>query len=533
MAKIAELKDKIIGGYNIFDDLLNDVLKPALGKAIENLIPTIQKHLGDLIGKLVPSEYVEYLAITDILEIAQHIKDIFNELKGKIESGEVKDNVVDFLNKLKAVVDAKIEAAKPVVKAALEKIKAAIADIKAKAEAGVEQGKGLLAQLLEKIMAKLAELKDHLAGYNIFDDLLNDVLKPALKHAIENLIPTISKHLGDLIDKLKPAEYMALSDIHEIVQKIKDIFNDVKSKIESGEVKGNVVDFLNKIKAAVEAKIAEAKPIVKAALEKVKAAIDELIAKAKADAEAGIEAGKGLLGKLLTKIIAKLAELKDQIQGYNIFDDLLNDVLKPALGKAIENLIPTIQKHLGDLIGKLVPGEFVEYVGIEDVMAVAQHIKDIFNKLKAAIESGEVKANVIDFLNKLKAIVDEKIAAATPVVKAFLEKVVAAIKDIKAKAAAGIETGKGILADLWKKIMEKFAEVTDQISGFNIFDDLLNDVLKPALGKAIENLIPTIQKHLGDLIGKLVPGELVEYMGIQDVMAVAQIIKEIFNKMEA
>merc|ERR1719334_76254 len=206
MEKFAE-KFTEVTGFNIFDDLLNDVLKPALGKAIENLIPTIQKHLGDLIGKLVPSEYVEYLAITDVMEIAQHIKDIFKTMEGKIESGEVKDNVVDFLNKF--------EAAKPIVKAALEKIKAAIEDIKAKAEAGVEQGKGLLAQLLEKIMAKLAELKDHLAGYNIFDDLLNDVLKPALKHAIENLIPTISKHLGDLIDKLKPSEYMAIGDIHD------------------------------------------------------------------------------------------------------------------------------------------------------------------------------------------------------------------------------------------------------------------------------------------------------------------------------
>merc|ERR1712121_479763 len=213
---LEKIKDKIIGGYNIFDDLLNDVLKPALGKAIENLIPTIQKHLGDLIGKLVPSEYVEYLAITDVMEIAQHIKDIFNEVKAKIESGEVKDNVVDFLNKLKAAIDARIEAAKPIVKAAIE-------DIKAKAEAGVEQGKGLLAQLLEKIMAKLAELKDNLAGYNIFDDLLHDVLKPALKHAIENLIPTISKHLGDLIDKLVPGEYMAIEDVMAVAQHIKDI----------------------------------------------------------------------------------------------------------------------------------------------------------------------------------------------------------------------------------------------------------------------------------------------------------------------
>merc|ERR1719334_1340865 len=140
--------------------------------------------------------------------------------------------------------------------------------------------------------------------------------------------------------------------------------------------------------------IAEATPVVEAALTKVKAAIEEMIAKAQANIDAGIDQGKGLLVELLEKIMAKLAELKDQITGYNIFDDLLNDVLNPALGKAIENLIPTIQKHLGDLIGKLVPGEFVEYVGIEDVMAVAQHIKDIFNKLKAAIESGEVKAAI-------------------------------------------------------------------------------------------------------------------------------------------
>merc|ERR1712121_421072 len=128
----------------------------------------------------------------------------------------------------------------------------------------------------------------------------------------------------------------------EIVNKIKEVFKEVKSKIESGEVKANVVDFLNKIKAAVDAKIAEAKPIVKAALEKVKAAIDELIAKAQADAEAGVEAGKGLLVQLLEKIMAKLAELKDSVAGYNIFDDLLNDVLKPAIKHAIEKLIPTI-----------------------------------------------------------------------------------------------------------------------------------------------------------------------------------------------
>merc|ERR1712235_144406 len=165
----------------------------------------------------------------------------------------------------------------------------------------------------------------------------------------------------------------------------------------------------------VEAKIADATPIVKEALEKVQAAIDEMIAKAQANVDAGIEQGKGLLVQLLEKIMAKLAELKDQVTGYNIFDDLLNDVLKPALGKAIENLIPTIQKHLGDLIGKLVPSEYVEYLAFNDIMEIAQHIKDLFNELKSKIESGEVKANIVDFLNKLKAVVDAKMAIAKPI----------------------------------------------------------------------------------------------------------------------
>merc|ERR1712228_1137047 len=186
----------------------------------------------------------------------------------------------------------------------------------------------------------------------------------------------------------------------------------LKGKIESGEVKDNIVDFLIKFKA-----------------------------------EAGIEQGKGLLAELWKKIMEKMVELTDGSAGFNIFEDLLNDVLKPALGKAIENLIPTIKKHLGDLIEKLVPS--AEYISITDVMEVAQHIKDIFNELKGKIESGEVKDNIVDFLKKLKAIIDAKIAAAKPVVKAFLEKVKVAVEEIKAKAEAGIEKGKDLLVKLW------------------------------------------------------------------------------------
>merc|ERR1712002_1343338 len=404
-----------------------------------------------------PNTYVEYMAISDIMEVAQHIKEIFDQLKEKIISGEVAANAQDFLEKLKAVVEAKIAAATPIVQAALEKIKAAIdemiAKAKANAEAGIEQGKGLLVQLLAKILAKLAELKDNLAGYNIFDDLLNDVLKPALGKAIENLIPTIQKHLGDLIGKLVPSEYveyLAVSDILEIAHHIKDIFNELKGKIESGEVKDNIVDFLNKLKAVVDAKIESAKPVVKAALEKIKAAIEDI----KAKAEAGVEQGKGLLVQLLEQIMAKLADLKDNLAGYNIFDDLLHDVLKPALKHAIENLIPTISKHLGDLVDKLKPAE---YMALTDIMDIAQHIKEIFDQLKEKIISGEVAANAQDFLEKLKAVVEAKIAAAKPIVQAALEKIKAAIDKMiakaKANAEAGIEQGKGLLVELLEKVL--------------------------------------------------------------------------------
>merc|ERR1712212_786485 len=192
------------------------------------------------------------------MEAVQDLKDIFAQVKAKIESGEVKDNIIDFLNKIKAAVDAKIAAATPAVKAILEKMGAAVQAIIAKAKAGVESGKGLLVDLLETIIAKIGELKDNLTGYNIFDDLLNDVLKPALGKAIENLIPTIQKHLGDLIGKLKPKEYISLVDIMEAIQDLKDIFEQIKQKIVSGEVKDNVVDFLEKIKSVVADKIAAA-----------------------------------------------------------------------------------------------------------------------------------------------------------------------------------------------------------------------------------------------------------------------------------
>jgi len=433
------------------------------------------------------------------MDAAQVLKDIFARVKAKIESGEIKDNIVDFLQKIKDIVDAKIAAATPAVKAILEKVDEAIQILIEKAKGHVETGRAILVDLLETIIAKISELKDNIAGYSIFDDLLTDVLKPALKHAIEGLIPVISKHLGDLADKLVgKTEYITITDIMDAAQVLKDIFARVKAKIESGEIKDNIVDFLQKIKDIVDAKIAAATPAVKAILEKVDEAIQILIEKAKGH----VETGRAILVDLLETIIAKISELKDNIAGYSIFDDLLTDVLKPALKHAIEGLIPVISKHLGDLADKLV-GK-TEYLSITDIFQAVQALKDVFDQIKAKIESGEIHDNLNDFLEKIKDVVEAKMATANEHVKAILEKVDEAVKIIIERVNAHLENGRNVLVDLLETIIAKIGELKDNLAGYNIMDDLLNDVLKPALKHAIDGLIPVISKHLGNLADKLV-----------------------------
>merc|ERR1712135_224092 len=284
----------------------------ATGKAIlAELLETIIAKLSELKDNIAGYK-AEYISITDIMDAAQVLKDIFARVKAKIESGEIKDNIVD---------------ATPAVKAILEKVDEAIQILIEKAKGHVETGRAILV------------------------DLFTDVLKPALKHAIEGLIPVVSKHLGDLADKLVgKTEYLSITDIFQAVQALKDVFDQIKAKIESGEIHDNLNDFLEKIKDVVEAKMTTANEHVKAILEKVDEAVKIIIERVNAH----LENGRNVLVDLLETIIAKIGELKDNLAGYNILDDLLNDVLKPALKHAIDGLIPVISKHLGNLADKLV-----------------------------------------------------------------------------------------------------------------------------------------------------------------------------------
>merc|ERR1712136_412149 len=517
IAKIAELKDSI-AGYSILDDLLNDVLKPALKNAIENLIPTISKHLGDLADKLVGK--TEYISITDIMQAAQALKDIFDMVKAKIESGEIQDHMVEFLQKLSAFIEAKIVAARPVVAAILQKVDEAVKILMEKAKNGIESGKAIMDELVRTILDKIAELKDSIGGYKVeyisIIDLIDaaQVLKDIfarVKAKIES--GEIKDNIVDFLQKIKaivdakiaaatPAVQAILEKIDEaiaiLIEKAKGHVATGKAILESGEIKDNIVDFLQKIKDIVDAKIAAATPAVKAILEKVDEAIQILIEKAKGH----VETGRAILVDLLETIIAKISELKDNIAGYSIFDDLLTDVLKPALKHAIEGLIPVISKHLGDLADKLV-GK-TEYLSITDIFQAVQALKDVFDQIKAKIESGEIHDNLNDFLEKIKDVVEAKMATANEHVKAILEKVDEAVKIIIERVNAHLENGRNVLVDLLETIIAKIGELKDNLAGYNIMDDLLNDVLKPALKHAIDGLIPVISKHLGNLADKLV-----------------------------
>merc|ERR550534_185433 len=237
------------------------------------------------------------------MEAVQDLKDIFAQVKAKIESGEVKDNIIDFLTKSRPLLMLRL----------------------------------LLPPLLSRLSWKRLTLPSKLSlpkprpELNLAKVFWLTCSKPSLPKLVSSritLLDTTSLMIFSMMSSNLPLSMLLKTSSPPLV---------------------NIFDFLNKIKAAVDAKIAAATPAVKAILEKVDAAVQAIIAKAKA----GVESGKGLLVDLLETIIAKIGELKDNIAGYNIFEDLLNDVLKPALKHAIENLIPTIGKHLGDLADKL------------------------------------------------------------------------------------------------------------------------------------------------------------------------------------
>jgi len=125
------------------------------------------------------------------------------------------------------------------------------------------------------------------------------------------------------------------------------------------------------------------------------------------------------------------------------------------VGRSMENIFDALN---ADIVSGDVNPDTVGFAMDEDMLAA----------IKAKIASGEVKTGLMDILVQLREAVLAKTADATPIIKAILDEVKAAIDELttvaKAHAEAGIEMGKDQLAELLPTIIAKMAEIQSKKS---------------------------------------------------------------------
>lgn len=119
------------------------------------------------------------------------------------------------------------------------------------------------------------------------------------------------------------------------------------------------------------------------------------------------------------------------------------------VGRSMENIFDALN---ADIVSGDVNPDTVGFAMDEDMLAA----------IKAKIASGEVKTGLMDILAQLREAVLAKTADATPIVKAILDEVKAAIDELT--TVARIEMGKDQLAELLPKIIAKMAEIQSKKS---------------------------------------------------------------------
>lgn len=119
------------------------------------------------------------------------------------------------------------------------------------------------------------------------------------------------------------------------------------------------------------------------------------------------------------------------------------------VGRSMENIFDALN---ADIVSGDVNPDTVGFAMDEDMLAA----------IKVKITSGEVKTGLMDILVQLQEAVLAKTADATPIIKAILDEVKAAIDELT--TVAGIEMGKDQLAELLPKIIAKMAEIQSKKS---------------------------------------------------------------------
>jgi len=119
------------------------------------------------------------------------------------------------------------------------------------------------------------------------------------------------------------------------------------------------------------------------------------------------------------------------------------------VGRSMENIFDALN---ADIVSGDVNPDTVGFAMDEDMLAA----------IKAKIASGDVETGLMVILVQLRAAVLAKTADTTPIIKAILDEVKAAIDELT--TVAGIEMGKDQLAELLPKIIAKMAEIQSKKS---------------------------------------------------------------------
>ena len=127
LAKIWEKIDELRGEFEIADASyrldtlhpLKDILHPTLVDSVRRLVPVMTTVFGpDTADRSASKGYVEYIAIIDILEIAQYVLDYYIDYPNA-----PLDNFVAYLNSTSTSIGKEREESTPVVQDALDKVR--------------------------------------------------------------------------------------------------------------------------------------------------------------------------------------------------------------------------------------------------------------------------------------------------------------------------------------------------------------------------------------------------------------------------
>merc|ERR1719494_202997 len=244
--KISELKLKIVQilvkklGINVFEDEFEDI-----GDTVDEIFDKIKKKLREAVLKAT-DKILDALDVFDG-KLRQKVKDLI--VKGKVKIDELKDKVLELLDKLghkagltyadSEIIDAIKEKLRQALLKAVDKILDALnvaeGVVREKVKELITKGAVKIAELKEKVLEILANL-----GITVYDEELMDI-----GDTIDDIFDKIKEKLRKAILKATDKILDALDVVDvKLRQKVKDLI--VKGKVKIDELKEKVLELLDK-----------------------------------------------------------------------------------------------------------------------------------------------------------------------------------------------------------------------------------------------------------------------------------------------